>query len=62
MGIGDRVKSALKSLSMSDLQYAPGEDDEDGDYRCIQCGNYFHRDYHTCPDCGGNFVVEAEED
>lgn len=61
MGIGDRVKSALKSLSTSNLQYSPGEDDEEGDYRCIQCGNYFHRDHHTCPECGGNFVVHAED-
>jgi rRNA maturation endonuclease Nob1 len=61
MGIGNRVKSALKSLSTSNLQYSPGsDDDDDGDFRCIQCGNYFHRNHHTCPDCGGNFVVRAE--
>jgi rRNA maturation endonuclease Nob1 len=43
----------------------PGRPDRDDDppYRCIKCGGGHDREFQTCPDCGGSFVVpDTSED
>ncbi len=40
---------------------APSKTEEiDEDYRCIRCSEGFDRDFHTCPECGGQFVVPID--
>lgn len=57
MGLFDKVRGIV------------GEDEEESEppYRCVRCGAGHDRDYHSCPDCGAQFVAptgaaEDEED
>ena len=31
-------------------------------FRCINCGGEFERQYVTCPDCRGRYLVEVDPD
>lgn len=31
-------------------------------FRCIRCGEEYERNYNSCPDCGAQFVVRADEE
>ena len=52
MGLIDRLRSIVQ---------APG-DQESGralPFRCLKCGAGHDREYESCPECGGSFVVPA---
>ncbi|MFB6146056.1 MAG: hypothetical protein ABEJ08_00025 [Halobacteriaceae archaeon] len=49
-------------LNVLGVREETGADPSEGDYRCIRCGEYFDREYHTCPACGVEFVVAVEGD
>ncbi|WP_049901405.1 penta-EF hand family protein [Halococcus agarilyticus] len=36
------------------------EDGAEEAYRCIQCGAGFDREYQTCRECGGSFIVATD--
>ena len=36
------------------------DDQDDGEYRCISCGAYHDRNYHSCPECGGQYVAPTK--
>jgi rRNA maturation endonuclease Nob1 len=39
----------------------PSVGEEEENFRCIRCGKSFERDYQTCPECGGQFVVPLDD-
>jgi rRNA maturation endonuclease Nob1 len=49
MGLFDRI---IKSIS--------GSDSEEKEYRCINCGGSFERNYRECPECGQPYVASTD--
>jgi len=49
MGLLDRLRGRF------------GEEDDGPEYRCIRCGADLDKEYHTCPECGGQFVGVVED-
>lgn len=54
MGLGTRLHRFVTSLSEA---FGPTTDPE---FVCLKCGEGQDHEYHTCPDCGCDFVVPTD--
>jgi hypothetical protein len=50
MGLLDRLRELVQGPGVPGSGRAPP-------FRCLKCGVAHDRDYETCPECGGSFVV-----